>query len=878
MQFMFLPRFLSCTFCFAILVFSTSAFAQKQFGSAQGTVRDAEGQPIPGASLVASSELWGSTDANTDKSGRYRIDSLIPGTYKLEARLAGFESVLKGNVRISVGSVSVIDFVLEPEKVTESVTVQGETPLIDSTTTAIAYTIPPEIIQGLPARQDFRSLLALTPGVGDDGVAYGGSPDTSSRIWIDGVDISNAANGGIFLSTRYPYNWFEEVQVVGNGAPAEYGNYLGVIGNFVTRSGGNQFHGLLETFFENQNLVSTNAPNAGPESPFKSWDLGAQIGGPIIRDKLWFFSGLQYSSTQTTPFGYDGVTTENSPNFITKLTYKPNQKNTIQGFAKFSGYRIDGGGADFGTLPEATRVETCDESSWNGTWISLLTTATTLEGRLGGYWAKCDFLPRSADVAAHINSDTDVLSGNAPYTRRIRRFRSQGNFALTHYAQNFLGNHEFKFGVQFQNSSARQENSINGGFIYNSYINYGTTYNWRFSYLQNPMEFDGDIDQINLYVQDTWQLNDHFALSLGLRWDHNRGSTDRGVVSSSDPVAPRIGAIWSIRENKPIVIKAHYGDYYDALLTRQFSFLSDQQFGFQWDYFDNTTHQWLNDTREQIVYLSAPDNKHPFVRQFTVGMDQELPLGIAAGAHYIYRKWHNILGNIEMNPDYQPVAFRNPVTGEMITVYSRPPSSERYSLLTNPEGLYRRYDGFEVYLNRRFLNQLALSASFVYSKTQGNTPDLPERYNSSYNEILNDPNSLINFSGHLVNDPAFAWKFSGIYDFPYGLNLGFFFRHQSGDTWAPLVDLRDTVNPPGVVIFGLPRGSYRLPSQNILDLRIEKQLAMLGGQFRLTVDIFNVMNAAYVTSVNPHWGNDSYGQPTTFVDPREILLGLRYTF
>ncbi len=130
---------------------STSAFAQKQFGTAQGTVYDAEGQPIPGVSVVASSELWGSTDVNTDKSGRYRIDSLIPGTYKLEARLAGFESVVKENVRISVGSVSTVDFVLELEKVAETLTVQSETPLIDFTTTAVSYTIPPEIIQGLPA-------------------------------------------------------------------------------------------------------------------------------------------------------------------------------------------------------------------------------------------------------------------------------------------------------------------------------------------------------------------------------------------------------------------------------------------------------------------------------------------------------------------------------------------------------------------------------------------------------------------------------------------------------------------------------------------------------------------------------------------------------
>jgi outer membrane receptor protein involved in Fe transport len=868
---MLLQRFLHYIFSFALILCTTSAFAQTQFGAAQGTVQDAEEQPIPGASIVISSESWGSITVYTNKNGRYRIESLVPGNYTLEAQLVGFPSVLKSDVRISVGGVSVVDFMLEPQKVEESVTVQSEAPLIDSSTTAISHTILPEIIQGLPQQQDFRSLLALTPGVGDDGVAYGSSRNTPNRIWIDGVDMSSPSNGGMFIII-YPVNWIEEVQVVGNGPPAEYGNYAGVIGNFVTRSGGNQFHGLVETFFHNENLNSTNIPDPGPETPFKSLDLSAQIGGPITPDKLWFFSGFQYSYLQTTPFGYDGVTTEEFPKFITKLTYKPNQNNTIQGFAKLAHNRFDGGGADFEVLPETTTVDTCQESSWNMTWISLLTIATTLEGRFGGQLAKCDSLPRNGDIAAHVNKDTGVVSGNARYTSKQRQFRPQGNFALTHYSQDFLGNHEFKFGVQFQSSSVRDENSINGGFIYYSYRYNDSIINFRYSYLQDTNKFNGDVNQVNLYLHDSWKLNSKFSLSLGLRWDHNRGSTDRGVVSSSDPVAARIGAIWKIRENKPIVIKAHYGDYYDALLTQRFVFFSDQQFGGQYD--DLIDNEWQPTFREQRVYLSAPDNKHPFIRQFTLGMDQELPAGIAAGVHYIYRRWHNILEDVELNPDYEPVPFVNPVTGETLTVYSRL-NEERRLLLTNPEGLYKRYDALEVSLDRRFKNQLALSASFVYSKVRGNIPN--EREVFPFTDFLNDPNNLINSTGRLVNDPTFAWKVSGIYNLPYGLNLGFFFRHQSGDTWEPLVDLDRKVNQGGV-IFGLPRGTFRLPSENILDLRVEKQFPMLSGQLRITADIFNVLNTAYVTSVETFWDAENYGQPTSFAEPRQIRLGLRYTF
>ncbi len=330
------------------------------------------------------------------------------------------------------------------------------------------------------------------------------------------------------------------------------------------------------------------------------------------------------------------------------------------------------------------------------------------------------------------------------------------------------------------------------------------------------------------------------------------------------------------------MIKVHYGDYYDALLTQRFVFLSDRPFGYQIDDFDNDTQQWLTPTyREQNVYVSAPDNKHPFIRQFTVGMDQEFPAGIAAGVHYIYRRWHNILEDVDTNSVYEPVAFVNPVTGEVITVYSRLPTEEgytlRYSLLTNPEGLYKRYDGLEFYLNRRFMNQLALSASFVYSKARGNIPN--EREVFPFTDFLNDPNNLINFEGHLINDPTFAWKFSGIYNLPYGLNLGFFFRHESGDTWEPLVEVpQGIVQQEGLVIFGLPRGSFRLPSQNTLDLRIEKQFAISSGQFRLTADVFNVFNAGTAVDVERTWDADNYGQPTSFVGPRQIRLGLRYTF
>ena len=459
-------------------------------------------------------------------------------------------------------------------------------------------------------------------------------------------------------------------------------------------------------------------------------------------------------------------------------------------------------------------------------------------------------------------------------TGKFRRFRPQGSIALTQYAQHYLGNHEFKFGTQFQSASVRDEVHINGGFIYFNYEN-NDAVPFRYSYLQETNKFNGDINHVSAYIQDSWNLNSNLTFSLGLRWDHNRGSTDRGVVRSTDPIAPRIGAIWQIREDKPIVIKVHYGDYYEAFLTRQFVLLSDQPFGLLNHVFDNVTQKWITTYRQQNVFFSEADNKQPFVRQFIIGTDHELPAAIAAGVHYIYRRWYNILEDIDTDSVYEAVPLVNPVTKETITVYNRR-GGVRRMLLTNPQGLYRRYDGLEVYMNRRLLNQLSLSASFVYSKTRGNVPNTREDDQSLNN--LNDPNDLINSEGHVVNDPTFAWKLSGIYNLPYGLNLGFFYWHESGDTWEPLVSLDGIVNQGGE-FFGLPRGSYRLPSQNILDIRIEKQFEIINGQqFRITADIFNALNAGTVTEVETHWDYDNYGEPIGFVEPRQIRLGLRYTF
>lgn len=128
-------------------------------------------------------------------------------------------------------------------------------------------------------------------------MAYGAAGEVANSVWIDGVNISNPKAGD--LTMGYSQNWIDEVHVTGIGAPAEYGGFTGVVANYTTRPGGNQFHGLFDTFFQNQNLTWSNVPNPRPEKPFTTYDVSAQLGGPILKDKLWFFSGIQFPHTET---------------------------------------------------------------------------------------------------------------------------------------------------------------------------------------------------------------------------------------------------------------------------------------------------------------------------------------------------------------------------------------------------------------------------------------------------------------------------------------------------------------------------------------------------------------------------------------------------
>ena len=307
-----LSRFLMIFFL--SMLFISVSFAQRQTGSLAGKVIDDQGNPIPGASVTLSGPaLLGTEKYITTEGGDFRFPAVPPGQgYILLIEMPGFTTVKREEIIINVGMTVRLLIEMSPETLKEEVTVIAGAPTVDITSTKLSVTYTSELIKNIPLARSYGDIINTAPGV----IPYGafqypgqfystGAMMRSNTVSLDGVSITDATQG---ISTlEIPFDIFEEIEFELSGHPAEVGVTAGAYVNIVTKSGGNEFHGDASAFYFNKNMTENLLPaeylepiNLKAARGTKSlYDLSASLGGPIKKNKLWFFMNGRLSRTVT---------------------------------------------------------------------------------------------------------------------------------------------------------------------------------------------------------------------------------------------------------------------------------------------------------------------------------------------------------------------------------------------------------------------------------------------------------------------------------------------------------------------------------------------------------------------------------------------------
>ncbi|MBC8645717.1 MAG: carboxypeptidase regulatory-like domain-containing protein, partial [Thermoanaerobaculia bacterium] len=303
--------------CLMVAAFSTSILAQSSTGSITGTIVDSTGGGLLGATVTATQTDTGAVRSTTSTgTGVFTLPLLPIGDYSVAAELPGFAPTRAANVNVSVGGDSSVRLVMEPAGVQAAVTVTGEAPLIQATRSQVDSVVNERAIQNLPANgRNFIDFVLTTPGVVKDNfrvgdIVFAGQRGTLNSLVVDGADNNNTFFGQALGRTgtgRAPYQFSQdtvkEFQVNLNAYSAEYGRAGGAVINVVTKSGTNDFHGSGFYFYRDRKLNEIeyfDEFNNRPKAPYHYDQFGASLGGPIIRDKLFFFANYD-GQRNTTP-------------------------------------------------------------------------------------------------------------------------------------------------------------------------------------------------------------------------------------------------------------------------------------------------------------------------------------------------------------------------------------------------------------------------------------------------------------------------------------------------------------------------------------------------------------------------------------------------
>ncbi len=831
-------------------------------GSIAGRIVDAQNLPVPGATVTIVSPQ-GDRTFTTDSDGRFFAPFLTPGQYEVKVDLAGFRPIDRKSIDLRVGQRIDLTLPMSVATVSESVQVSAEPPTIDTSTTTTGATLDSELLNRIPVGRRFSDALYIAPGVSSGGQVgqanpsiAGGSGLENSYV-VDGVNITNGGYGALgsysivfgSLGNGLPFDFIKEAQVKTGGYEAEYGQASGGVVNVITKSGTNRLSGSLFGYFRPEGLEASRTQVQTTNgtvniSSTREDDSGAEIGGPAIPNKLFFFGAIDPQLNRTSYIAPDGFPLQNLGPvaqdrrivpYAAKATWQATPQQRVD--VSFFGDPAHGdlGPQRYTALlnPDTAAYSTLDQYGGNNQTVKY-------EGALTKNWLVEGSFARAANNIVEIPSVNqwsvvdDTVTPHQP-SGGIGFYEvgnQSTNWQYGAKVTTLAGAHQFRYGIDAEHLD--YINTINRtGPTFTLPDGTQTATGAEIEILPDPTfgqiyrvvrantrnVADTSANYEALFAQDTWKPRSNLTINGGIRYEHQHLTGTLADVSLGNEWGPRVGATWDPTGKDRMKVYGSWGWFYTKMPNDLAARALSPDAGIsRADYFDANLTQPIPDgtpaagtTSHFLQQGVQPDQIDPnvkamYVNEALAGVEFQAAPGLNVGARYIHRDIPRVLEDVQ---PYPMVAFDLGVPGTQTVNY----------VLTNPgpntpvlgdfgasfESPIHTYNAIEVTADKRFANRWALQASYRYSRLRGTYEGFFRDDNgqsdpgitSLFDFPTNDPSYTaigvpqfgyrgdIRFLGALGEGPLpldrpHQVKVYGNYSFNMGLNIGAGFLATSG--------------------------------------------------------------------------------------------------